>query len=326
MSGINSPLKFKNVMKKIIIVSMGLLLSSAIIFTSCKKTNNDNPGTTEDVTESKVQSDDQASVSNGMDEMSTDASTSVENVMAVTGGNLLNHFLSPCNSTITYDTLNAVRTITITYNGLNCAGTRNRTGSITVSIPAGDKWKNAGAQLTISYNTIKITRVSDNKSITINGSEVITNVTGGLLYQLPTLGTITHTITSSGMSITFDDGTQRTWQVAKQRVFTYNNGLVISTTGTHTDGAITGISEWGTNRLGNAFVTAIIDPLVIRQDCNFRLTSGRVKHSKLLRQVDVTFGLDAAGNPTSCPGTGAYYMKIIWTNAAGVSVTVILPY
>jgi len=313
-------------MKKIIIVSMGLLLSSALLFTSCKKTNNDNTTTTEDATESKVQSDDQATVSNGMDEMSTDASTSVENVIAVTGGNLLNHFLSPCNSTITYDTLNAVRTLTITYNGLNCAQTRSRTGSITVSIPAGDLWKNAGAHLTISYNALKITRVSDNKSITINGSEVITNVTGGLLYQLPTLGTITHTISSTGMSITFDDGTQRTWQVGKQRVFTYNNGLVITTTGTHTDGAITGICEWGTNRLGNAFVTAIIDPMVIRQDCNFRLTSGRVKHSKLLRQVDVTFGLDAAGNPTSCPGTGYYYMKIIWTNAAGVSVTVILPY
>ena len=313
-------------MKKIIIVSMGLLLSSAIIFTSCKKTNNDNPTTTEDVTESKIQSDDQANVSSNMDEMSTDASTSVENVMAVSGGNLLNHFLSPCNSTITYDTLNAVRTFTITYNGLNCAGTRSRTGSITVSIPAGDLWKNAGAHLTISYNAVKITRVSDGKSITINGSEVITNVTGGLLYQLPTLDTITHTITSAGMSITFDNGTQRTWQVAKKRVFTYSNGLVITTTGTHTDGAITGICEWGTNRLGNAFVTAIIDPMVIRQDCNFRLTSGRVKHSKLLRQVDATFGLDAAGNPTSCPGTGVYYMKIVWTNAAGASVTVILPY
>jgi hypothetical protein len=325
MSGIHSPQKLINFMKKIIIVSMGLLLSSSVLFTSCKKTNNDN-NTSENVTESKIQSDDQANVSNLMDEVTTDASTSVENVMAVSGGNLLNHFLSPCNSTITYDTLNAVRTLTITYNGLNCTGTRTRTGSITVSIPAGDKWKDAGAKLTITYNAVKITRVSDSKSITINGSEVVTNVTGGLLYQLPTIGTVTHTLSSPGMSITFDDGTQRSWQVGKQRVFTYSNGVVISTTGTHSEGGISGISEWGTNRLGNAFVTAIIDPMVIRQDCNFRLTSGRVKHSKLLRQVDVTFGLDATGTPTACPGTGTYYMKIVWTNALGASTTVILPY
>jgi hypothetical protein len=128
------------------------------------------------------------------------------------------------------------------------------------------------------------------------------------------------------MSITFDDGSQRVWQIAKQRVFTYSNGIVISTTGTHTDGNTTGICEWGTNRLGNAFATQIVAPLVIRQDCMFRLTSGQVKHTKLLRSVEATFGLDITGNPTSCPGAGPYYMKIVWTNALGVSTTVILPY
>jgi len=314
-------------MKKLSIILTGLLLSSTVFFTACKKTSTDpNNGLTENALESKIQSDDQSSVANGTDEITTDASTMVENVMAVSGGNLLNHFINPCNTTITYDTLNAVRTITLTYTGLNCAGTRSRTGSVTISIPAGDKWKNAGAQLTITYNAVKITRVFDNKSITINGVSVVTNVSGGLLYQLPTINSVTHSITSPGMSITFDDGSQRNWQIAKQRVFTYNNGLVITSTGTHTDGTVSGISEWGTNRLGNAFVTTIVDPLVIRQDCNFRLTSGHVKHSKILRTVDVTFGLDAVGNPTTCPGAGTYYMKIVWLNAAGNTNTVILPY
>lgn len=312
-------------MKKVIIVSMGLLLSSAVMFTSCKKTNNDS-NATEIATESQVQSDDQASVSNQTDEVSTDASTVVENVIAVSGRGPLNYFNPPCNATITYDTLNAAKTITITYNGLNCIGTLLRTGVVTISIPAGVEWKNAGAQLTITSTNLKITRVRDQKSITINGSEVITNVTGGLLRNLATIGTVTHTITSPGITITFDNGTQRSWQIAKQRVFTYNNGVVITTSGTHTDGTTTGISEWGTNRFGNAFVTQIIDPMVVRQDCNFRLTSGHVKHSKLLRTVDVTFGLDATGNPTSCPGTGTYYMKIVWVNAAGVTTTAILPY
>lgn len=312
-------------MKKLSILLMGLCLGSTVLFTSCKKNNTDS-NVNENVQESKIQSDDQSNVAGATDEITTDASTMVENVMAVSGGNLLNHFINPCNTTISYDTLNAVRTITLTYTGLNCQGTRSRTGSVTISIPAGDKWKDAGAKLTITYNAVKITRVADNKSITINGATVVTNVSGGLLYQLPTINTVTHSITSSGMSITFDDGSQRTWQIAKQRVFTYNNGIVISTTGTHTDGNTTGICEWGTNRLGNAFATQIVAPLVIRQDCNFRLTSGQVKHTKLLRTVETTFGLDVAGNPTSCPGAGVYYMKIVWTNALGVSTTVILPY
>ena len=312
-------------MKKLLIVSMGLLLSSALLFTACKKTST-NSSSTEIANESQVQADDQSQVAASTDDITTDASTISENVIAVTGNGPQTFFPNPCGATVTYDTLNAVRTITITYNGLNCAGTLMRTGVVTISIPAGQLWKTAGAQLTITATNLKITRVSSQRSITINGSEVITNVTGGLLRNLASLGTITHTITSSGITITFDNNTQRSWQIAKQRVYTYSNGIVVSTTGTHTDGSTTGISEWGTNRFGNPFVTQIIDPMVIRQDCNFRVTSGHIKHSRLLRTVDVTFGLDSAGNPTSCPGTGTYYMKIVWVNAAGTTVTVILPY
>ena len=314
-------------MKKLVIRSFSLLLGISLFITSCKKSSTDlNPISNENLTESQVHADDQSMVSDQSDEVTTDASKAVENVTSMSGNGPMTYFPPPCNATITYDTLNALRTITITYNGLNCNGTFFRTGVITISIPVGVQWKNAGAQLTITYINFKITRVRDGKSMTFNGAKIITNVTGGLLRNLSTLGTITHTITSSGMSITFDNGSQRNWQIAKQRVFTYNNGMVISTTGTHSEGGINGISEWGTNRFGNSFVTVIIDPMVIRQDCNFRLTSGRVKHSGLLRTVDVTFGLDVNGNPTSCPGSGNYYMKIVWVNAAGQTVTLIVPY
>ena len=312
-------------MKKTLIYSTVLFLSIALFFTACKKGSSD--VTTEIFTESKIHADDHSMVSDQVDEVATDASTSAENVIAISGNGPLNFFPPPCNATITYDTLNAIRKITITYNGLNCAGTRIRTGVVTLSIPVGILWKTAGAQLTVNITNLKITRVSDQKSITINGTKVITNVSGGLLRNLASLGTITHTITSTGMSITFDDGTQRTWQIAKKRIFTYSNGMVISTLGTYSDGTTSGIAEWGTNRFGNSFVTAIIDPMVIRQDCNFRLTSGHLKHLRLLRTVDVTFGLDVNGNPTSCPGLGGtYYMKIVWVNAAGQTVTNILPY
>ena len=83
-------------------------------------------------------------------------------------------------------------------------------------MPAGIRWRNPGAALTVTIQNLKITRIRDNKSITINGSHTITNVSGGLLFNLPALGTITHTITSSGMSVTFDDGSQRTWQVGNK--------------------------------------------------------------------------------------------------------------
>jgi len=190
----------------------------------------------------------------------------------------------------------------------------------------GVRWKNTGAVLNVTFQNLKITRLSDNKSITINGTQVYTNVSGGLLINLPALGTITHTITSSNMSITFDNAAQRNWQVAKQRVFTYVNGIIITTTGIHTEGGVSGIAEWGTNRFGNAFTTAITQPIIHRQDCSFRIVSGKVNHLTTLFNANVTFGLDASGAPTSCPGAGTYYLKVEWTGPAGVPRSVILPY
>ena len=128
------------------------------------------------------------------------------------------------------------------------------------------------------------------------------------------------------MSVIFDNNSQRNWQVAKRRVFTYNNGIVITTTGTYSAGGISGIAEWGINRFGRTFTTAITQPLVVRQDCNFRLTSGKVDHVTPVFNANVTFGLDSGGNPTTCPGLAAYYMKIIWTGPGGNPHTIIRPY
>ena len=232
----------------------------------------------------------------------------------------------PCNADAVLDSAAGIRRLTITYHGLNCIGNRTRVGVVVFSMPLAQHWKDAGAVLTISVQNLVITRVSDNKSIAVNGTTTVTNVTGGPIRDLATLGTITHTIASAGMTVTFDNGTSRSWQIAKQRVFTFNNGVVITTTGTHTDGSISGIAEWGTNRFGNAFVTAITQPMTIRQDCNWRLTSGQVTHYKLSATIVATFGLDSAGNPTGCPGLNPYYFKIVWTGANGVIRTFILPY
>jgi hypothetical protein len=127
------------------------------------------------------------------------------------------------------------------------------------------------------------------------------------------------------MTITFDDNSQRTWNVARKKVFTYDNGAVLTITGNHTDGNNNQIAEWGTNRFGNAFTTSITQPLVFRQDCLFRLTGGEVKHQGFATAT-VTFGLDANGAATSCPGTGHYYYKLSWTGPAGNTHNIILPY
>jgi len=299
-----------------------LTLTIFTTFTACKK---DAVSTDKPSTELATHSDDQNEVSNSMDDVANDANLAVES-NAFYSGKMQQPQGIICNATVAFDTASNPRTITITYNGNNCQGTHFRQGSVVLSMPANQHWRDAGAAITVTYSALKIKRLSDNKSITINGSETITNVSGGLLITLANAQQpITHTLTSSNMSITFDDGTQRTWQVARQRVYSYNNGIVATITGTHTDGNNNHIAEWGTNRNGHAFTTSITQPLVIRQDCDFRLTSGEIMHQGFATAT-ATFGLNASGVATGCPGSGHYYYKLTWTGPNGNTFSAILPY
>jgi hypothetical protein len=288
--------------------------------TACKKDASE----TDPASELTAQSDDQSRVSTQIDGVANDANIALESSSAFSG-KMQNPPPGICDATVVFDTVSNPRTITITYNGSSCWGTFTRTGTVILSMPAGTHWKDAGATLTATYQSLKITRTIDNKSITINGSHSLTNQSGGLLINLPTLQSITHTINSTGMTITFDDNSQRLWQVARKRTFTYNNGVVVTETGNHTVGNNNQIAEWGVNRFGHAFTTSITQPLVVRQDCNFRLTSGEVKHEGIATAT-ASFGLDVNGNPTSCPGTGNYYFKLVWTGIGGNTHSAILPY
>jgi hypothetical protein len=308
---------------------MALIATTALLFTSCKKENSN----TKDVNEAEFtqQSDDQARFTAESDEISDDINAAIESSPALQGRGT--RVTALCNATISIDSISNPRTVTITYNGLNCAGTRSRTGTVVASMPAGVKWKDAGAVLTVTITNLKITRVSDGKYITLNGTKTITNVTGGRLIDLPAMGTIIHTVSSSNMSLKFDTSSMiRNWNIAKKRTFSFTGtpgttgAITITTTGNHTIGGNNKVVEWGTNRFGNAFITSIEHPLTVRSNCNFRLTSGQVKHELLGRNLTVTFGLDAAGNPTGCPGANPYYMKLVWTGTGGLSHTVIRPY
>lgn len=302
-----------------------LMVTVLISFAACKKETATSTDTTDSASsELTMHADEQSSISVGTDAVTNESILAAEGTASISG-NALSVVPEMCDATITYDTSGSIRKITFTYTGSNCKGAFTRTGSVILSMAAGVYWKNAGAVLTITYENLKITRTSDNKSFTINGSHSITNVSGGLLMNLASLSTITHTIASSGMTITFDDNTQRNWQIAEKRVFTYNNGVVITITGEHTDGSNNTIAIWGINRLGHAFTTSITQPLVLKQDCNFRITSGQFTHAGFATAT-ATYGLDASGEPTSCPGTSSYYCKVSWTGPAGHSYNAMFPY
>jgi hypothetical protein len=330
-------------MKMIKIQSLLIATTLTVVLFACRKSTNETTNTPSN-SDLNTQSDDESRVSNETDAAFDDVNTAMSGQATITGSSTaapirygvgvtginddsVKSYI--CDAVMTIDTVDATNNITITYNGGSCKLTRVRTGSIVISWAKGSKWTTQGATVQVKFNNLKITRVLDNKSITFNGTHTYTNVSGGSLagFLVNQSAVIVHTITSSDMSITFDNGTQRTWNFARKRTFTYSSGLVVTTTGMHTDGTTTGISEWGTNRFGNPFTVQIVNGLVVTQACSFQLTAGELAVSNDQGSTDVVFGLDANGNATGCPvNAGTYYFKLSWTGKAGKTYTFILPY
>jgi hypothetical protein len=331
---------------------LSITLASTIIMASlivaCNKSNSNggnNSGTSTSpntsTTQMQTQADDETQVSTELNNSENDVNNSLNASTAFSGvttnntspgvetagggvGLIINYGI--CDATVTTDTADGLRQLVITYNGSNCWGNRTRTGVVTISIPVGTHWRDTGAVVTVNIDNLKITRVRDNKTITINGTYTFTNVTGGLLRDLATRGTITHTITANDVTIQFADSATRTWSVSKQRQFTYNDGVVETTTGTHSDGTNPNIAIWGTNRYGNSFEQLIVDPMVIAQSCDWQLTSGQTETIRPAVTLNITYGLDSDGNPSGCPTAGNYYYyKAVWT-VGNKTYTFIAPY
>jgi hypothetical protein len=331
-------------MKTTALYRLVFVIAFTSIFASCNKSNSSGSNSPSSSSDLQSNSDDETRVSTETDAAFDDVNTAMVANYSVTGAALGRQLMQRvidgpggdstaiCDATISLDTANGTRQITITYNGTNCALDRTRTGTVVITWPIGQLWQTSGAVVTVQFNNLAITRLSDNKTITLNGTHTYTNVSGGSLISLPNEPagtTITHTITSNNMQITFDNGAQRTWSVDRQRVFTYSGGYVITTSGLYTSGSTTGISEWGTDRFGLAFQVAIVQPRVITEACAWQMTAGEVALSNVAGTTTITYGLNSTGGvANSCPINGAtYYFSLSWASASnGKTYTFILPY
>src|ERR1700744_670053 len=167
---------------------------------SCKKSNSDSPSTATTDTQLKTQSDDQTRVSNESDDAFDDVNTAMTSQYAVTGssstpglrygtitegGNEDTVKSLICDAVVTIDTIDNPHTMTIAYNGNNCNITKTRKGSIVISWAPGMRWQTKGATVTVDFQNVAITRLSDNKTITLAGTHTYTNVSGGSLRCRP---------------------------------------------------------------------------------------------------------------------------------------------
>ena len=215
----------------------------------------------------------------------------------------------------------------ISYTGVSNSG-KYRSGWDSLTIIKGP-WHTPGAQIISQYN-YTITN-SNGKKMTLVGFDTITNVNGDNLFYLinGTNGCTSLTTTHVGTAtVTFDDGSVRTWHHSRQKVRTYSTpgsfgGVITATiTGTKNVLTYTGIEAWGTNRNGELFYGQIpaASPLIYgytvgsSTSCtHFWPYSGVYIHQNILSGLKVTFGVGSNGailNPIEpCP----YGVKLDWT-------------
>jgi hypothetical protein len=307
-------------MKKFyLILTAVTFITGLTLLSSCRKEKAD---TTDLATLNQEQASDAEDVSSASDAIDDE----MDNVMSLSALKSTQVINLPCNISIDSSQI-ASKKITITFNGTNCAGTRTRTGNIVVTLTQGTSWAAAGAVLTVTYNNVKIVNNATQRYIILSGTKTHTNVSGGLIRNLGQQGTpstIVRKIESGNMSVTFTNGTSRTWHIARQRSFTLDNSsLVITISGFGEADGKTNLVEWGTNRRDVSFYTQITTPVVMSQSCDYKPSSGVKIHYVALRTITTTLGTDESGTPVTS-GCADYY-KISW-DAVGGAKTVILPY
>lgn len=220
-----------------------------------------------------------------------------------------------------------LKKITIVYNGNNKDNSRSRTGQIIIQLTTGAHWKDAGATISLTYIAFKVTNISTGKSITFDGTINITNQTGGRVFID---ANVVHLALSTGFIITFDDGTQRTWNLSRKRTFTNTAGVFsVKEEGTGKADGNNNLISWGQNRKGDSFYTQISTPIVYNtifsSQCPNNIMSGQKIHILPGSTLTVTFGLDGNGNPvsgTNCPTS----FMVQWTNSAGQAKSALITY
>ena len=236
-----------------------------------------------------------------------------------------------CNTTVD-TTFAAQGKITLTYTGNDCLSLTSRSGSIIIQFPYNGTtlttWTTAGSKAQLTFVNYKVTRLSNNKSLTFNGYHAIKNVNGGGVIQLLAGATILHQIRAD-MQITFDDGTSRTWLVAKTRTFTNVLGLITNTiAGDTTFGSYVHAAVWGTNRLGQPFTVDLptsVAYYLAGTLCLYRPHTGVLIHYASAFSYTITYGVDILGNPVTfgqCP----YGYKFNWIDSTGTPQQIVLPY
>ncbi len=226
--------------------------------------------------------------------------------------------------------------ITITYYGKNLDKTRARTGSIEIrhTLSSGKvvPWTTKEASMTLKYNQYEVVFLKvNNKSIVLDGTCTITNISGGLLKTLLPGDSLVDKVNAKLAFTNNDNNTvlqQWIWNFSRHQVFKLNGTTIkAKLTGDTTINNITNVSTWGITRSNQPFCTSIITPVFqnISGSSSLYVPLSGIKNIREIKEpIEVTYGVDQNGNFVG--GQNPYGYKFKWVDESGITKGALVNY
>lgn len=299
-----------------------IVLSGSLVFTGCRKRKAAK-------NEDGQASSDNRSAQGEVDAGVSDANSVIQNDVLLNGRGVPNSeemqkiLAGPCSSVYTIDTTGKyMGSITLNYNGVPCWN-RTRTGKIKLTIlnyTSGVRWKHTNAQLQVDYIGYKVTRTSDGKFVELNGTAIVTNVSGGTWVDLVLASqpNLVHSVSASGLNASFDNDGTAIYNINRKFTYTYTS-LVFTAVGegTGSHDGLNNLENWGTTRKGDNFTSEVKTPIIWNTYCGAHAPvqgEVQIKVNDKSFTLNCLFGVDVNGDSqpvvaNSCP----YGMKVDWT-------------
>lgn len=233
-------------------------------------------------------------------------------------GEYANLVYTPCGFTID-TTQKSQGILTFNFDGTSTCNNRIRSGKIKVTLldfANGKKWRDAGAVLQMDYTAYKVTRTSDNKSLTFDGTTKVTNVEGGnwVTLYFAVSSKLVHKVEASDFKVTFEDGKIATCNLSRKFTYTWSNPTLTAIgEGQGTFNGISNLENWGTSREGDAYTSQVVDPVYWTSTCGAnKPTSGKLDVQVADKDFSftTTLGVNQSGNAVTsgCP----WGLKVEW--------------
>ncbi len=304
----------KKLLLKTTIVCVGLLLT----FSSCKKKED-----TKAEDESGQASTDSRQAISENDNSITDINNTVKDYPLM-HGRVSSSVQTNTIAGLSVDTNGAyMGTIKLNYDGVTVENNRKRSGSIRLTIlnyASGQRWKNAGCVMKVEYLAYRVTRASDSQFIELNGTQNLTNISGGTWWELYTFAqsNLSSSVTGTNLSVNFNGGGTASYNINRKFTYTLNSTYVLTCTGEGigSSGGINNLENYGTTRDGDAFTSQVTAPIVWNTTCGwYAPISGHlvIKVASKNFALDALYGVNISGTPISVGANQcAYGWKLTW--------------